>query len=260
MEENAAIEKTTAQESNTPGRRSFMRRLHYWWSLFVAGALLGLLGPPILLFSWLVNKHELVYPWALFGAREWLRLSGVRVAVHGLELLDPKQAYVFVSNHRSYLDTAAMFVYTGRRIGLLAKKELLKVPVLGVGMGFVNVMAIDRTNRESAIRTTEAAAKRIQSGVSFAVFVEGTRAKPGELLPFKKGAFYMARQAGVPVVPVAIRNSDVLMGKGTGEARAGTLEMVLLPPVATAGVETDEDMNRFISSVRASIAAELKSE
>ena len=249
-----------AQESNTPGRRSFMRRLHYWWSLFVAGALLGLLGPPILLFSWLVNKHYLVYPWALFGAREWLRLSGVRVEVRGLELLDPQQTYVFVSNHRSYLDTAAMFVYTGRRIGLLAKKELLKVPVLGVGMGFVNVMAIDRTNRESAIRTTEAAAKRIQSGVSFAVFVEGTRAQPGELLPFKKGAFYMARQAGVPVVPVAIRNSDVLMGKGTGEARSGTLEMVVLAPVETAGVETDEDINRLITSVRASIAAELERE
>jgi len=258
MEENAAIEKTTAQESNTPRRRSFMRRLHYWWSLFVAGTLLGLLGPPILLFSWLVNKHELVYPWALFGARNWLRLSGVHVEVRGLELLDPKQTYVFVSNHRSYLDTAAMFIYTGRRIGLLAKKELLKVPVLGVGMGFVNVMAIDRTNRESAIRTTEAAAKRIQSGVSFAVFVEGTRAKPGELLPFKKGAFYMARQAGVPVVPVAIKNSDVLMGKETGEARAGKLEMVLLPPVETASVETDEDVNRLIASVRASIAAELK--
>jgi 1-acyl-sn-glycerol-3-phosphate acyltransferase len=260
MEENAAIEKTTAQESNTPGRRSFMRRLHYWWSLFVAGALLGLLGPPILLFSWLVNKHDLVYPWALFGARNWLRLSGVRVEVRGLELLDPKQTYVFVSNHRSYLDTAAIFVSTGRRIGLLAKKELLKVPVLGVGMGFVNVMAIDRTNRESAIRTTEAAAKRIQSGVSFAVFVEGTRAKPGELLPFKKGAFYMARHAGVPVVPVAIKNSDVLMGKGTGEARAGTLEMVMLPPVETSAVETDGDMNQLIAGVRSSIAAELGTE
>jgi 1-acyl-sn-glycerol-3-phosphate acyltransferase len=234
-----------------------MRRLHYWWSLFCAGALLGILGPPILLFSWLVNKHELVYPWASFGARWWLRLSGVRIKVRGLELLDPKQPYVFVSNHRSILDTAAIFVYTGRRIGVLAKKELLKVPVLGVGMGFVNVMAIDRTNRESAIRTTEAAAKRIQSGVSFAVFVEGTRAKPGELLPFKKGAFYMARQAGVPVVPVAIKNSDVLMGKGTGEARAGTIEMVMMSPVETVGVSTDEDMNRLIADVRARIAAEL---
>jgi len=231
-----------------------MRRLHYWWSLFVAGALLAICGPPVLIVAWLAGKHDWVYPWAFFGARAWLLLSGVRIKVTGLELLDPKQTYVFVSNHRSYLDTAAMFVHTGRRIGLLAKKELLKVPVLGVGMGFVNVMAIDRSNLESAIRTTEAAAKRIRSGVSFAVFVEGTRAKPGELLPFKKGAFYMARQAGVPVVPVAIKNSDVLMGKGTGEARSGTIEMIFLPPVDTVTRTTDEQINELISSVRNSIA------
>jgi len=253
MEESPAI-----VESSTNGRRSFMRRLHYWWSLFAAGALLAICGPPILLFAWLVSKHDLVYPWALFGARNWLRLSGVRVRVKGLELLDPKQTYVFVSNHRSYLDTAAMFIYTGRRIGLLAKKELLKVPVLGVGMGFVNVMAIDRSNRESAIRTTEAAAQRIKSGVSFAVFVEGTRAKPGELLPFKKGAFYMARQAGVPVVPVAIKNSDVLMGKGTGEARSGTIEMVFMKPIDTADLTTDDDIDRLIAETHALIAKELE--
>src|SRR3982750_2878973 len=252
-EESAAIEKTTAQESSTTGRRSFMRRLHYWWSLFAAGALLGIIGPPVLLVAWLGRKHDWVYPLALFGARAWLLLSGVRVRVTGLELLDPKQTYVFVANHRSYLDTAAMFIYTGRRIGLLAKKELLKVPVLGVGMGFVNVMAIDRTNRESAIRTTEAAAKRIRSGISFGVFVEGTRALPGELLPFKKGAFYMARQAGVPVVPVAIKYSDELMGKGTGEARSGTIEMVLMPPVSTKDIATDDDINKLIANVRGSI-------
>ena len=257
MEDSAAIEKTTSDESSTTPRRRFMRRLHYWWSLFLAGALLGTLGPAILVIPWSVNKHDLVYPWALFGARQWLRFSGVNVKVTGLDLLDPKQTYVFVSNHRSYLDTAAMFVYTGRRIGLLAKKELLKVPVLGVGMGFVNVMAIDRTNRESALRTTRAAAERIKSGVSFAVFVEGTRAKPGELLPFKKGAFYMAREAGVPVVPVAIKNSDVLMGKGTGEARSGILEMVILPPVATTNRTTDEAINALVSEARQSIAKQL---
>ena len=234
-----------------------MRRLHYWWSLFVAGALLAVIGPPVLLVAWLARKHDWVYPWAFFGARAWLLLSGVRVRVTGLESLDPKQTYVFVANHRSYLDTAAMFIYTRRRIGLLAKKELLKVPVLGVGMGFVNVMAIDRTNRDSAIRTTEAAAKRIRSGISFAVFVEGTRARPGELLPFKKGAFYMARQAGVPVVPVAITNSDVLMGKGTGEARSGTIEMVFLPPVETTDLSTDGDIDRLIAGVRQSVAAVL---
>jgi len=257
--EDSAKAGTTDDESNTTERRNFVRRLHYWWSLFVAGALLGLLGPPILILAWLVNKHDLVYPIALFGARSWLKLSGVRVVVKGLDMLDPKQTYVFVSNHRSYLDTATLFVYTGRRIGLLAKRELLKIPVLGVGMGFVNVMAIDRSNRESAILTTEAAAKRIQSGVSFAVFVEGTRARPGELLPFKKGAFYMARQAGVPVVPIALKYSDDLMGKGTGEARSGTLEMVILKPVSTAAVKSDEAMTRFIQEVRHSIAHELSS-
>ena len=235
-----------------------VRRLHYWWSLFVAGALLLVLGPPILIVAWLIGKHHLVYPWANFGARNWLRLSGVKVHVTGKHHLDPNQTYVFVSNHRSYLDTATLFLHTGRRIGVLAKKELLKVPILGVGMGFVNVMAIDRTNRESAIRTADDAVRRIQSGVSFAVFVEGTRAKPVELLPFKKGAFYMAKQAGVPVVPIAIRNSDVLMGKGTGEAKGGTIDMVIMPPLSTVGVGSDEDIADLISTVRKSIATELK--
>lgn len=257
MDETTAIDKTMAEESSTTRPRSFMRRLHYWWSLFLAGALLGVIGPPVLFIAWLVNKHDLVYPWASFGARLWLQFSGVRVNVRGLELLDPKQPYVFVANHRSYLDTASMFLFTGRRIGLLAKKELLKVPVLGVGMGFVNVMAIDRSDRESAIRTTDAAAERIRSGISFGVFVEGTRAKPGELLPFKKGAFYMARQAGVPVVPVAIKYSDELMGKGTGEAKGGTIEMVMMTPVPTKDIATDEDVNKLIANVRGSIAKEL---
>ena len=62
------------------------------------------------------------------------------------------QSYVFVSNHRSYLDTAALFRYAGKRIGLVAKKELLKVPVLGQGMSFVNIIAIDRSNPEALAR------------------------------------------------------------------------------------------------------------
>jgi 1-acyl-sn-glycerol-3-phosphate acyltransferase len=234
-----------------------LRRLHYWWSLFVAGALLLIFGPPILLVAWITGKHDLVYPWANFGARNWLRLSAAKVHVTGKQNLDPNQTYVFVSNHRSYLDTATLFLHTGRRIGLLAKKELLKVPILGYGMGFVNVMAIDRSNRERALQTTEAATSRIRSGTSFGVFAEGTRAKPGELLPFKKGAFYMAANAGVPIVPIAIKNSDYLMGKGTGEARSGTIEFVILPSVSTAGCSTDEEIRGLVEKVRSLIAAEL---
>ena len=233
------------------------RRLHYLWSLFVAGTLLLIFGPPVIFAAWLTRNHDLVYPWALFGARNWLRLSGTKVHVTGGENLKPNQTYVFISNHRSYLDTAALFVYTGRRLGLLAKKELLNVPILGYGMGFVNVMAIDRSNRERARQTVEAATARIRSGRSFAVFAEGTRAQPGEFLPFKKGAFYMAAQAGVPIVPVAIKNTDQLMGKGTGEARAGTIEMAMLPPISTAGYSTDADVKKLVHRVHSLIGEEL---
>ncbi len=236
----------------------FFRRLHYWWSLFVAAMLLLIFGPPVLFVAWLTGKHDLVYPWALFGARNWLRLSGARVKVTGAEHLNPNQTYVFISNHRSYLDTATLFVYTGRRLGLLAKKELLKVPILGYGMGFVNIMAIDRSNSERARVTVEAATDRIRSGRSFGVFAEGTRARPGEFLPFKKGAFYMAAQAGVPIVPVALRNTDHLMGKGTGEARAGTIEMLMLQPVSTAGSSTDEEIKSLVNHVHSLIARELE--
>jgi 1-acyl-sn-glycerol-3-phosphate acyltransferase len=241
--------------TNAPGRLA--GRLWYWWSLFVAAALLLVFGPPVILVAYLAGRREWVYPWALFGARNWLRLSGAKVRVRGLDRLDPGQSYVFIANHRSFLDTAALFCHLGRRIGVIAKKELLKVPILGYGMGYVNVMAIDRSNRERAIRTMRAATDRLRRGVSFGVFAEGTRARPGELLPFKRGGFHMALEAGVPVVPVAIKNTDVLMGKGTGVARPGTIEMVVLPPVGTEGLSTDEDMRRLAEHVRALIAEEL---
>lgn len=223
----------------------------------MAASLLLIFGPPVIVAAWLTGNRDVVYPWALFGARNWLRLSGSKVHVTGGERLDPDQTYVFISNHRSYLDTATLFVYTGRRLGLLAKKELLNVPILGYGMGFVNIMAIDRSNSERARETVEAATDRIRSGRSFGVFAEGTRAKPGGLLPFKKGAFYMAARAGVPIVPVALKNTDYLMGKGTGEARAGTIEMVMLPSVSTAECSTDEQVKDLVNRVHFMIAEEL---
>jgi 1-acyl-sn-glycerol-3-phosphate acyltransferase len=254
--ENAATQGSSVGESNT-SRRRFGGRLLYWWSWFVAGSLLAIFGSPAILVSWIAGRHHWVYPWALFGARNWLRWSGMKVRVRELELLDPNQPYVFIANHRSYLDTATLFCYVGRRIGLIAKKELLKAPILGPGMGYVNIMAIDRSNRELALQTMEAATARIRAGVSFGVFAEGTRALPGQFLQFKKGAFYMAVQAGVPIVPVALKNTDCLMGKGTGAARTGTIEMVLLPPVDTTGVSTDEDLQRLVNRVQQVIAQEL---
>ena len=212
----------------------------------------------MLFVAWAARRRHWVYPWARFGGRAWLRLSGMKVRVRGREQIDPRGTYVFIANHRSYLDTATLFCYAHPRMGLLAKKELLKIPIFGWGMGFVNIMAIDRSNRERAFQTVRAATERIRSGISFGVFAEGTRARPGELLPFKKGAFYMAIEAGAPIVPVAIKNTDLLMGKGAGTARPGTIEMTLLPPVTTAGLKSDEDVEQLIATVRGRIAEELK--
>lgn len=234
----------------------FVGKLRYWWCWLVAGALLLILGVPSLTFVWLIRRKHWIYPIAFWGAKTWLRACGARVRVTGTERLDPNRSYVFASNHRSYLDTATLFAHAGRRMGLVAKKELLKVPVMGVGMGFANIIAIDRSNPERALRSMEKARQVMASGYSFGVFVEGTRAMPGELLPFKKGAFHLATQTGAPIVPVAIKNTDWMMGKRTGVAFAGEIEMVLLPPIETAG-KTADDVMGLLLETRTAIVAEL---
>ena len=251
--------KTTeiAPQSSTRHGPHIIGVLLFAWSWIVAGALLLIFAPPVLLIGILFKRQDWIYWWANWGARNWLRLTGVKVKVTGLEHLEPKQAYVFVANHFSYLDAAPLFAFTGRRMGMVAKKELLKAPILGVGMGFVNVIAIDRSNRDRAVESLKIAAERLRSGISFGVCPEGTRARPGEMLPFKKGAFHMAVQAGVPVVPVALKNSDVLMGKGTGEAWPGTIDMVMLPPVDTSWVKSDDDLDALVRQVQNSIMNEL---
>jgi 1-acyl-sn-glycerol-3-phosphate acyltransferase len=252
----ALIDNNAAKSSTRRGPR-IVGQLRFCWSWFVAGALLLIVAPPVLLVARLANRPELVYPWANWGARTWLRLTGVRVQVTGQEHLDSKQPYVFVANHWSYLDAAPLFAFTGRRMGMVAKKELLKAPILGYGMGFVNVIAIDRSNTERAVESLQIATQRLRSGISFGVCPEGTRAQPGEMLPFKKGAFHMAVQAGVPIVPIALKNTDVLMGRGHAEAWPGTIEMVMLPPIETSWVQTDEDLDKLVRQTQDELMKEL---
>lgn len=248
-----------AKSSTRPGPR-IIGKLLFAWSWIVAGALLLIFAPPILLIGTLCGRQDWIYWWTNWGARNWLRLTGVKVKVTGREHLDPHQAYVFVANHQSYLDAGPLFAFTGRRVGAIAKKELLKAPILGYGMGFVNVIAIDRSNRERAVETLKMATDRLRSGISFVVCPEGTRAKPGEMLPFKKGAFHMAVQAGVPIVPIALKNADNLMGRGTGEAWPGTIEMIMMPPVDTSSVKTDDDLDELVAKVQGIIMKELGTE
>jgi len=253
----APSDESGAAKSSTRRGPRIIGRLLFAWSWFVVGALLLFVAAPVLLVGSLFKLQDWIIWWANWGARNWLRLTGVKVVVTGKENLDPHQAYVFVANHYSYLDAAPLFAFTGRRMGVVAKKELLKAPILGYGIGWVNVIAIDRSNRERAVESLKLATERLQSGISFAVCPEGTRAPPGEMLPFKKGAFHMAVEAGVPVVPVALKNSDALMGKGTGEAWPGTIEMMMMPPLDTSWVKTDEDLDELVLQVQTTIMNEL---
>lgn len=231
-------------------------KLRYWWCWFVAAVLLLFVGAPSLIFLWIINRRIWLYPLALWGAKTWLAACGAKIKVIGTEHLDPNTSYVFASNHRSYLDTATLFRYTGKRMGIVAKKELLKIPIMGQGMSFVNVIAIDRSNPERALESMRKAREVMENGYSFGVFVEGTRAMPGELLPFKKGAFHLAVQTGAPIVPVAIKNSDWMMGKRTGVAFPGEIEMVLLPTIPTEG-KTSSDVTDILIETRQAIAREL---
>lgn len=228
-------------------------KLRYWWCWFVAGSLLLLLGVPALPILFLINRKMWLYPIARFGAALWLKACGATIKTTGTENLPPGESFVFISNHRSYLDTATLFFYTGRKMGLVAKKELLKVPVLGQGMHYVNIFSIDRSNPERARRSMEKARKVMEQGSSFGVFAEGTRAMPGDLLPFKKGGFHLAMQTGARIIPVAIHETDWMMGKRTGVAFPGTIEMVLLPPVETEGRE----LNDILTQTRGAIARSL---
>ena len=234
-------------------KSSFFGKIRYWWCWFVASLMLLVVGVPSLLFLWLINRRLWLYPIALWGAETWLKLCGAKVRVTGIEYLNADEQYVFVSNHRSYLDTAALFRYAGKRIGLVAKKELLKAPVLGQGMGFVNVIAIDRSNPEKARQSMEKARQVIADGYSFGVFAEGTRAMPGEMLPFKKGAFHLALQTGSRIIPVAFRNTDVMMGKKTGVMHPGTIDMILLPPIETEG----RDLMDILTETRGAVVRAL---
>lgn len=252
IRENRTLTFPVAESSKS----RLLGKIHNWWNLLAAALLLLVIGTPTVIYYFLINRKERLYPFALFGARKWLAMCGANVVVKGTENLVDGVNYVFCSNHRSYLDTATLFAFTSRRIGLVAKKELLKFPVLGQGMGFVNIIAIDRSNAERARRSMEKAREVMNRGYSFGVFVEGTRALPGDLLPFKKGAFHLALQTEAPIIPVAIKHTDRLMGKRTGVAEGGTIEMVLLPPIDTTGM-TSQDIPQLIEKTRKAIAEEL---
>ena len=125
------------------------------------------------------------------------------------------------------------------RYKFVAKAELFKVPIFGPAMRSVGMIEIQRENRKAAFGAYDVAAERIRAGNSVVVFPEGTRGNAYPLRPFKKGPFVLAIAAGVPIVPIIVHGTIEIMPKGSLWAHPGTIDIHLLEPVKTSGVDYD---------------------
>jgi 1-acyl-sn-glycerol-3-phosphate acyltransferase len=167
--------------------------------------------------------------------------------------LDPRQACVYACNHQSQFDIPALVVTMPADFRMVAKRSLLYIPVFGWALWLAGFVFIDRSNREQAIRSLKRASDRLRRGTSIVVFAEGTRSRTGELLPFKRGGFVMAIEAGVPVVPVTVRGGRDILPKGSLRVRPGRIEVHFGAPVDTRAYDY-ESRDALIARVREAIA------
>lgn len=190
-------------------------------------------------------------------ARLLLSVAGIRVAVEGAGSL-PRSPVVFAANHASALDIPVLFVGMPRDFRILYKHSLRHVPFLGWSLLAGRHVAVDRANPFLARRSLDAAARRIREATSVVVFPEGTRATGGRLLlPFKRGSFVLAIEAGVPVVPVSLVGVKPLMPRGLGSLRSGEVRVVIHAPIPTQG-RTGEDAALLAEQARQVVVAGLR--
>src|SRR5579859_1231322 len=139
----------------------------------------------------------------------------IELEVRGRENLRPGETYLVMSNHQSLYDIPVLFEVIGANIRMIAKAELFHVPLFGKALAEGGFIAIDRRDRRTAIGSLGRASEVLASGTHVWIAPEGTRSRSGTLLPFKKGAFYLAFEAGMPILPVTLRGtSQALPAKG----------------------------------------------
>ncbi|MGC1424876.1 MAG: lysophospholipid acyltransferase family protein, partial [Terracidiphilus sp.] len=163
-------------------------------------------------------------PWAiltgnvlpLYNATQMIVRSGyflarIRIDVKGRELVPKNTACIFMANHVSNLDPPALIPNIPGRTSAFLKRSLMHVPVLGWGFRLGEFIPVDRDGRRESAQESIASARRVLAkGVHITTFVEGTRSKDGRLLPFKKGPFYLAKEAGAPCIPVSIWGTETM--------------------------------------------------
>ncbi|MFZ9886588.1 MAG: lysophospholipid acyltransferase family protein [Myxococcota bacterium] len=181
-----------------------------------------------------------------------LRVAGVRLEVRGIEQLHGHRRLMFMANHQSMIDIAVAFAALPSGLRFVAKRDLLFVPFLGWYMWAMGMVFVERQNRRRAIAVLERASSSFGEDALVMAFPEGTRARGGEVLPFKKGLFRLAIAARLPVVPVAIRGADRVLPSDGFHVRPGVIRINIGEPIATTSLGIS-DHEALLEKTRAAV-------
>jgi 1-acyl-sn-glycerol-3-phosphate acyltransferase len=181
----------------------------------------------------------------------------VELSVVGRELAPQGEAFVVMSNHQSLYDIPVLFQALQRRVRMVAKSELFRVPIWAGAMRNAGFVELDRQNRVAAMRSLERAKKAIEAGTSIWIAPEGTRSPTGALAEFKKGGFHLASATGARILPVSIDGTrKVLTAKGRAVHNHQHVTVTIHAPIATADY-TIKRRNELMEAVRSAIGSAL---
>ena len=196
----------------------------------------------------------------LYAAGSWIArvamaVAGIRIRIDGLENIPPGRACIFMANHVSNLDAPALMSHLPGRTVVFLKRELLKLPIVGYAFKLAKFIPVERVGSTESAQAAVADAERVlASGLHITTFIEGGRSLDGRMLPFKKGAFYLAKDSGAPCIPISIYGTERIIPWGSNRIHPGVAHIVFHPPIDPADYATRDDLSE---AVRAAIASGL---
>jgi len=244
-----------------------MRKTLFWlyqlyvWPVFVPLVIVLTILFALLtaLFSTLVNPSFASRYFAVTWARILTWLTPMPVTVRGAENADRNRTYVVVCNHQSQYDILLIYGWLDLDLKWVMKQELRKIPAVGFGCEKAGHIFIDRSNPRRARASVTKALERLGDGVGILFFAEGTRSRDGRLLPFKKGAFRLALEQQLPILPVTVLGTRDIMPAKTLRLFPGRGTMVIHPAIETQGLGADQ-ADALLQQTRAAIASALPPE
>ena len=170
-----------------------------------------------------------------FFGKMWAKSSGLLtpmfVKVSGKENIKKNESYVIVANHQSQYDIFVLYGWLGIDFRWIMKKELRNAPFIGYASAKVGHIFIDRSSPMAALKSIEDAKKQLKNGTSVVIFPEGTRSRTGKLKKFKKGAFKIAHQLDLPILPVTLVGTNDIMGSGFLNVMPGKVRLIIHEPI-----------------------------